>query len=182
MAGPHPPPSPPRLHAGPALVRGGSAATGKSRKPCKHRGWQGQSHWTPRLLLGLALVWSKELVRGRSERPLNCDLLMAAEPRRQSVVRVVTVDFFYRRAPAYSAELKPGNLVRVVASAGYSASRRPRPLGRGVPEKTPWRLVVVGGVSVQANAFGREGTSPLPPRRLFAASAHSPSLVIVIEA
>ena len=30
---------------------------------------------------------------------------MAAEPRRQSVVRVVTVDFFYRRAPAYSAEL-----------------------------------------------------------------------------
>ena len=37
---------------------------------------------------------------------------MAAEPRRQSVVGVVTVDFFYRRAPAYSAELKPGNLVR----------------------------------------------------------------------
>ena len=37
---------------------------------------------------------------------------MAAEPRRQSVVRVVTVDFFYRRAPAYSAELKPGNLAR----------------------------------------------------------------------
>ena len=28
---------------------------------------------------------------------------MAAEPRRQSVVRVVTADFFYRRAPAYSA-------------------------------------------------------------------------------
>ena len=87
------------------------------------------------MLLGLALVWSKELVRGRSERPLNCDLLMAAEPRRQSVVRVVTVDFFYRRAPAYSAELKPGNLVRVVASAGHPAPRRPRPLGRGVLNK-----------------------------------------------
>ena len=85
--------------------------------------------------MGLALVWSEELVRGRSGRPLNCDLLMAAEPRRQSVVRVVTVDFFYRRAPAYSAELKPGNLVRVVASAGYSAPRRPRPLGRGVLNK-----------------------------------------------
>ena len=85
------------------------------------------------MLLGLALVWSKELVRGRSERPLNCDLLMAAEPRRQSVVRVpVTADFFYRRAPAYSAELKPGNLVRVVASAGHPAPRRPRPLGCGV--------------------------------------------------
>ena len=42
---------------------------------------------SPRLLLGLALVWSEELVRGRSGRPLNCDLLMAAEPRRQSVVR-----------------------------------------------------------------------------------------------
>ena len=87
------------------------------------------------MLLGLALVWSKELVRGRSGRPLNCDLLMAAEPRRQSVVRVVTVDFFYRRAPAYSAELKPGNLVRVAASLGHVAPRRPRPLGRGVLDK-----------------------------------------------
>ena len=36
-------------------------------------------------------------------------------------------------------------------------------------EQAPWRLVVVGGVSVQADAFEREGTSPLPPRRLFAA-------------
>ena len=77
------------------------------------------------MLLGrLALVWSKELVRGRSGRPLNCDLVMAAEPRRQSVVRVVTVDFFYRRAPAYSAELKPGNLVRD-ARAGEGAGRQP---------------------------------------------------------
>ena len=87
------------------------------------------------MLSGLALVWSEELVRGRSGRPLNCDLLMAAEPRRQSVVRVVTVDFFYRRAPAYSAELKPGNLVRVAASAGHSVPRRPRPLGCGVLDK-----------------------------------------------
>ena len=30
---------------------------------------------------------------------------MAVEPRRQSVARVVTVELFYRRAPAYSAEL-----------------------------------------------------------------------------
>ena len=97
------------------------------------------------MLLGLALVWSKELVRGRSERPLNCDLLMAAEPRRQSVVRVVTVDFFYRRAPAYSAELKPGNLVRVVASAGHSAPRRPRPLGRGVLNKHQLFRSIRGG-------------------------------------
>ena len=87
------------------------------------------------MLLGLALVWSKELVRGRSGRPLNCDLLMAAEPRRQSVVRVVTVDFFYRRAPAYSAELKPGNLVHFAASLGHVAPRRPRPLGCGVLDK-----------------------------------------------
>ena len=87
------------------------------------------------MLLGLALVWSKELVRGRSERPLNCDLLMAAEPRRQSVVRVVTAELFYRRAPSYSAELKPGNLVRVVASVGHAVPRRPRPLGRGVLNK-----------------------------------------------
>ena len=95
--------------------------------------------------MGLALVWSKELVRGRSGRPLNCDLLMAAGPRRQSVVRVVTVDFFYRRAPAYSAELKPGNLVRVVASAGYSAPRRPRPLGRGVLNKHQLFRSIRGG-------------------------------------
>ena len=95
--------------------------------------------------MGLALVWSKELVRGRSERPLNCDLLMAAEPRRQSVVRVVTVDFFYRRAPAYSAELKPGNLVRVVASAGHPAPRRPRPLGRGVLNKHQLFRSIRGG-------------------------------------
>ena len=131
--------------ASPSPVMGGSTATGKSRRPCKHRGWQGQSHWTPRLLLGLALAWSKELVRGRSGRPLNCDLLLAAEPRRQSVVRVVTVDFFYRRAPAYSAELKPGNLVRVVASAGYSAPRRPRPLGRGVLNKHQLFRSIRGG-------------------------------------
>ena len=97
------------------------------------------------MLLGLALVWSKELVRGRSERPLNCDLLMAAEPRRQSVVRVVTVDFFYRRAPAYSAELKPGNLVRVAASVGHSAPRRPRPLGRGVLNKHQLFRSIRGG-------------------------------------
>ena len=87
------------------------------------------------MLLGLALVWSKELVRGRSERPLNCDLLMAAEPRRQSVARVVTVELFYRRAPSYSAELKPGNLVHVVASVGHAVPRRPRPLGCGVLDK-----------------------------------------------
>ena len=49
------------------------------------------------MLLGLALVWSKELVRGRSGRPLNCGLLMAAEPRRQSVARVVTVDIHLLR-------------------------------------------------------------------------------------
>ena len=104
------------------------------------------------MLLGLALVWSKELVRGRSERPLNCDLLMAAEPRRQSVVRVVTVDFFYRRAPAYSAELKPGNLVRVAASAGHSAPRRPRPLGRGVLSKHQLLRPIRGG-SVCARAL-----------------------------
>ena len=104
------------------------------------------------MLLGLALVWSKELVRGRSERPLNCDLLVAAEPRRQSVVRVVTVDFFYRRAPAYSAELKPGNLVRVVASVGHPAPRRPRPLGRGVLSKHQLLRPIRGG-SVCARAL-----------------------------
>ncbi len=73
------------------------------------------------MLSGLALVWSEELVRGRSGRPLNCDLLMAAEPRRQSVVRVVTVDFFYRRAPAYSAELKPDRRANSRLSASLFA-------------------------------------------------------------
>ena len=93
----------------------------------------------------------RKIVRGRSERPLGCDLLMAAEPRRQSVARVVTVDFFYRRAPAYSAELKPGNLVRVVASAGYSAPRRPRPLGRGVLNRHQlFRLIRGGPVCTRA--------------------------------
>ena len=78
------------------------------------------------MLLGLALVWSGEPVLGRSERPLNCNLLMALQPRRQSVARVVlTVELFYRRAPSYSAELKPGNLVHFAASLGHVAPRRP---------------------------------------------------------
>ena len=78
------------------------------------------------MLLGLALVWSGEPVLGRSEGPLNCNLLMAAKPRRQSVARVgVTVEeLFYRRAPSYSAELKPGNLVHVVASVGHAVPQR----------------------------------------------------------
>ena len=87
------------------------------------------------MLLGLALVWSGEPVLGRSERPLNCNLLMAAEPRRQSVARVVTAELFYRRAPSYSAELKPGNLVHFAAPLGHAAPRRPRPLGCGVLDK-----------------------------------------------
>ena len=51
---------------------------------------------------------------------------MAAEPRRQSVARVVTVDIFYRRAPAYSAELKPGNLVANPPEEGLIAQQRDR--------------------------------------------------------
>jgi hypothetical protein len=112
-------PGPPRPRAGPAAEAGGSAVTGKSRKPCKHCGWQGQSHWTPRLLSGLALVWSEELVRGRSGRPLNCDLLMAAEPRRQSVARGGTANAY-----CYAAWL------RTVIATGVA------PLARGTARAT----------------------------------------------
>ena len=64
-----------------------------------------------------------------------CSLSAQKKTRRQSVARVVTVELFYRRAPSYSAELKPGNLVHIVASEGHAVPRRPRPLGCGVLDK-----------------------------------------------